>query len=195
MKDHYDAWTKASHRAVAVCNDCHTPAGLLPKYVTKARNGFWHLFYFALLRSLEVILDVTLATDERAHFLTGRHRIDVVAVDPLCLLVPDVPPMARELGQRVFDIQDRTFALRNQAMDVLIALVGDIKRAKTVGATDAQLEQARLEHRRGQFLLDFIEAENSMGFHAGSEAARVLAHSIDHLRLGQIAVRDQAGLR
>jgi cytochrome c nitrite reductase small subunit len=38
--------TRASHRAVAVCNDCHTPPGLIPKYVTKARNGFWHSFYF-----------------------------------------------------------------------------------------------------------------------------------------------------
>jgi len=46
MRDHYDAWTRASHRAVAVCNDCHTPPGFVPKYVTKARNGFWHSFYF-----------------------------------------------------------------------------------------------------------------------------------------------------
>jgi cytochrome c nitrite reductase small subunit len=46
MRDHYAAWTAASHRAVAVCNDCHTPPGLVPKYVTKARNGFWHSFYF-----------------------------------------------------------------------------------------------------------------------------------------------------
>jgi cytochrome c nitrite reductase small subunit len=46
MRDHYAAWTRASHRAVAVCNDCHTPPGLIPKYMTKARNGFWHSFYF-----------------------------------------------------------------------------------------------------------------------------------------------------
>ena len=95
-----------------------------------------------------------------------------------------------ELRARVLEIQDRTFGLRNQAMDVLMALVADIKKAKDRGATDAQLEQARLQHRRGQFLLDFIEAENSMGFHAGGEAVRVLAKSIDHLRQGQIAVRD-----
>ena len=97
-----------------------------------------------------------------------------------------------ELRQRVQDIQDRTFALRNQTMDVLVTLVGELKRARDKGATDAQLEQARLMHRRGQFLLDFIEAENSMGFHAGSEAVRVLAQSIDYLRQGQIALRDQA---
>jgi cytochrome c nitrite reductase small subunit len=46
MRDHFDAWTRGSHRSVAVCNDCHTPPGLIPKYVTKARNGFWHSFYF-----------------------------------------------------------------------------------------------------------------------------------------------------
>jgi cytochrome c nitrite reductase small subunit len=46
MRDHFAAWTRASHRSVAVCNDCHTPPGLIPKYMTKARNGFWHSFYF-----------------------------------------------------------------------------------------------------------------------------------------------------
>jgi cytochrome c nitrite reductase small subunit len=46
MREHYSAWTKSSHRAVAVCNDCHAPHDLLGKYATKARNGFWHSFYF-----------------------------------------------------------------------------------------------------------------------------------------------------
>jgi cytochrome c nitrite reductase small subunit len=46
MRDHFNAWTRASHRSVAVCNDCHTPPTLVPKYLTKARNGFWHSFYF-----------------------------------------------------------------------------------------------------------------------------------------------------
>jgi cytochrome c nitrite reductase small subunit len=46
MQDHFDAWVKASHRSVAVCNDCHTPAGLIGKYASKADNGFWHSFAF-----------------------------------------------------------------------------------------------------------------------------------------------------
>jgi cytochrome c nitrite reductase small subunit len=46
MRDHFAAWTRGSHQTVAVCNDCHTPPGLIPRYVTKARNGFWHSFYF-----------------------------------------------------------------------------------------------------------------------------------------------------
>ena len=46
MNEQYAGWTRSSHRAVAVCNDCHTPAGHVAKYVTKANNGFWHSFYF-----------------------------------------------------------------------------------------------------------------------------------------------------
>ena len=99
-----------------------------------------------------------------------------------------------ELRQRVQVIQDRTFTLRDSAMEALVALIGDIKAARARGATDAQLEKARDFQRKGQFLLDFIEAENSMGFHAGQEAARILARSIDFTRQGQIAVRDDAEL-
>ena len=46
MENHYLAWVKSSHRAVAVCNDCHTPPGLVPKYTTKAINGFNHSLAF-----------------------------------------------------------------------------------------------------------------------------------------------------
>jgi cytochrome c nitrite reductase small subunit len=73
MRDHFDAWTKASHRAVAVCNDCHTPPGLIPKYMTKARNGFWHSFYFTTgrypdpLRMTPRNLEVTEATCRTCH--------------------------------------------------------------------------------------------------------------------------------
>ena len=93
-----------------------------------------------------------------------------------------------ELRQRVHTIQDRTFQVRNVAMDALVALIGDIKMARSSGATDAMLEQPRRHQRRAQFLLDFIEAENSMGFHAGQEAVRVLALSVDETRRGQAAL-------
>ncbi len=46
MTEQYDGWLKSSHRAVAVCNDCHAPHDFVPKYYVKARNGFWHSFYF-----------------------------------------------------------------------------------------------------------------------------------------------------
>ena len=46
MNEQYDGWIKASHRSVAVCNDCHVPHDFVGKYSTKAKNGFWHSFYF-----------------------------------------------------------------------------------------------------------------------------------------------------
>jgi len=46
MDEHFGAWIKSSHHTVAVCNDCHAPHDLVGKYWTKARNGFWHSFYF-----------------------------------------------------------------------------------------------------------------------------------------------------
>ena len=103
-----------------------------------------------------------------------------------------------ELRARVQTIQDRTFQIRNVAMDALLALIADIKRAKESGATDAALEPSRRQQRRAQFLLDFIEAENSMGFHADQEAVRVLALSLDETRRGQASLpssRSSAGER
>lgn len=46
MDEHFAAWLKSSHRAAAGCNDCHTPHDPVGKWTTKARNGFWHSFYF-----------------------------------------------------------------------------------------------------------------------------------------------------
>ena len=93
-----------------------------------------------------------------------------------------------ELRSRVETIQDRTFEVRNVAMDALVALIGDIKTVKAGGADEAALEAARRHQRRAQFLLDFIEAENSMGFHADQEAVRVLALSLDETRRGQTSL-------
>jgi len=46
MRDQYDGWIASSHRSVATCNDCHSPHSLVPKYLVKARNGFFHGLYF-----------------------------------------------------------------------------------------------------------------------------------------------------
>jgi nitrite reductase (cytochrome c-552) len=39
-------------------------------------------------------------------------------------------------------------------------------------------------------MVDFIMSENSMGFHAPQEAARILSEAINQCRLGQIAFHD-----
>jgi nitrite reductase (cytochrome c-552) len=96
----------------------------------------------------------------------------------------------KELKARVEQIQDRLFSARNEALDALVALIGDLKAAREAGRSDAELEGPRYLQRRAQFLFDFVEAENSTGFHAPQEAVRILAESLDFSRQGQIAVRD-----
>lgn len=94
-----------------------------------------------------------------------------------------------ELKQRVEQIQDRTYQLRNVALDALMQLITDIESAARIDSAAAAVVEARAWQRRAQFYADFVEAENSMGFHAPGEAARVLGLSIDATRKGQMALR------
>jgi nitrite reductase (cytochrome c-552) len=98
-----------------------------------------------------------------------------------------------ELRARVQTIQERTFKLRNMAMDALMDLIADIGKAKKAGATDQQLAESHEFQRHAQFYIDFIESENSVGFHAPQEAARILGEAIDFCRKGQVAVRKLEG--
>ena len=109
-----------------------------------------------------------------------------------CHVKHDPTVTAAQLKVRVEEIQDRHWKLRNQAMAALTALITDLKAAKEAGRPDNELSTARYLQRRAQFFLDFVEAENSTGFHAPQESARVLGESIDFSRQGQIALRDPA---
>jgi nitrite reductase (cytochrome c-552) len=94
-----------------------------------------------------------------------------------------------ELKARVETIQMRTHNLRNLAMDALVDLINDIKAARDAGRSDAAVTTAQDFQRRAQFYVDFIESENSNGFHASQEAARILGESINFSRKGQVALR------
>lgn len=98
-----------------------------------------------------------------------------------------------ELKNRIETIQGRTLEMRNIAMDALVELIAQLENAKAAGASDAQLEQARGYQRKAQFLLDFVESENSSGFHAPQEAARILVKSVDYSRRGQSALPAAGG--
>ena len=94
-----------------------------------------------------------------------------------------------ELAARVDTIQERTARLRSLALDALVDLIGDVKAARAAGRTDAELAPALALQRRAQFYVDFVESENSTGFHASQESARILGEAIDFSRRGQAAVR------
>ena len=92
-----------------------------------------------------------------------------------------------EIKARVDAIQQRNFDLMQRGGVAITALIDTIVAAKKEGATDAQLQQALELQRKAQWRLDFIAAENSMGFHAPQEAAMVLGEALDYARQGEIA--------
>jgi nitrite reductase (cytochrome c-552) len=95
-----------------------------------------------------------------------------------------------ELKARVETNQERFIRQRDLAMDALMELIADLEKAQASGKGEKELEAARYLQRRAQFYLDFVEAENSVGFHAPQEALRILGESINYTRQGQLVLRD-----
>ena len=110
-------------------------------------------------------------------------RSPLLNMNRACQTLPPVPE--QELEARVLEIQDRHHALLQRAAKATTDMLDAIVAAKKAGATDAALAPAAALHRKAQWRLDFVAAENSMGFHAPQELARILAEAIDYARQGQ----------
>ncbi len=125
---------------------------------------------------------------EGALKISDHHvRSPMLNINRACQTCHKLPEA--ELKARVETIQERTFKLRNIAMDALVELIEDIKTARASGKTDNELKEARDYQRKAQFYVDFVEAENSTGFHAPQEAARILGEAINFSRKGQVSLR------
>jgi nitrite reductase (cytochrome c-552) len=96
------------------------------------------------------------------------------------------PYAESELQARVDAIQNRTHGLMERAAGALTDMLDALVAAKAQGATEAQLAPLFALQRKAQWRLDFVAAENSMGFHAPAEAARILGESIDYSRQAQL---------
>ncbi len=97
------------------------------------------------------------------------------------------PQPEDEMKARVEIIQDRTRKLLDRGEAALVQMYDEVKKAKARGVSANALAAALQLQRKAQFRLDFVAAENSMGFHAPQEAARILAEAIDYARQGQMA--------
>jgi nitrite reductase (cytochrome c-552) len=93
-----------------------------------------------------------------------------------------------EMQARAETIQDRTLALMDRAEEAIGALIKDLQTAQEAGLPIEQLAEAQALQRKAQWRLDFVSAENSMGFHAPQETARILGEAIDYARQGQLEV-------
>lgn len=116
------------------------------------------------------------------------HQVQspLLNINRACQTCHNVPE--KELLSRAETIQDRHIELRNVAFDALVDYIKDLKEFKDVDlekSPNPKLAEARELQKQAQFLFDFVEAENSSGFHAPQESARVLGLSIDKIRKGQ----------
>jgi nitrite reductase (cytochrome c-552) len=98
-----------------------------------------------------------------------------------------------EMQARVDVIQDRNYRLLQRGGAAIVDLIDAIVARKRAGASEADLAPALALQRRAQWRLDFIAAENSMGFHAPQEAAMILGEAIDFARQGQLAALGAGG--
>lgn len=89
-----------------------------------------------------------------------------------------------ELQARVERVQDKTRAMMLRSEEAVLDLIAAISFAAQSGVDSASLASAREHHRKAQWRLDYVAAENSMGFHAPQEATRILGEAIDEARTG-----------
>jgi len=91
-----------------------------------------------------------------------------------------------ELQARVSTIQNRHYKLMERAGQAMVNMLDEVAAAKKAGVGEQQLQPILELQRKAQWRLDFSNAENSMGFHADQEGARILGESIDYFRQAQI---------
>ncbi|QDU56132.1 ammonia-forming cytochrome c nitrite reductase subunit c552 [Aeoliella mucimassa] len=92
-----------------------------------------------------------------------------------------------ELVDRIETIQSRNQALLERAGEAMTEMIDAILEAKAAGADDEALKDVFVLQRKAMWRLDYISSENSRGFHADQEAARILGESIDYSRQAQVA--------
>jgi nitrite reductase (cytochrome c-552) len=112
-------------------------------------------------------------------------RSPLLNVSRACQVCHPYPEM--EILARADAIQNRTQDLMHRSARAMTDMLDAISAARKAGRTDEQLRPALELQRKAQWRLDFVAAENSMGFHAPAEAARILGESIDFSRQAQLA--------
>lgn len=122
---------------------------------------------------------------EGAVKISDHHiRSPLLNVDRACLTCHH--SSSEEMKARAEAIQDKTEMMLGKAKSAVGLLIGELKAAKAL--EPAALEGAKKLHRKANWYLDFVLSENSYGFHAPQESARLLAEAIDAAHTGRISI-------
>lgn len=116
------------------------------------------------------------ATKVSSHWV----RSPMMNINKACQTCHKIPE--QEIKDRVDLIQDRTRAMIDRAAAAVTELFDVMIEVQKAGATEEQLEPIRKLQRKAMWRLDYIASENSKGFHARQEAARILGESMDYSR-------------
>ena len=122
--------------------------------------------------------------------ITDHHvRSPLLNVNRACQTCHKVPE--QELVARVEQIQERTIEMVDMTMEALMGLLDKMEAHQQNGGSAEALEIAKEAQRNATWFVDFIEAENSSGFHAPQESARILFKAMDEIRKGEIALSSE----
>ena len=117
--------------------------------------------------------------------ITNHHvQSPMLNVNKSCQTCHHAPE--EELKERVHTIQERHLEMRKKAMNALMQFLDNIKAAQSKKFDKEKMEKVLIVQREAQFLIDFIEAENSTGFHAPQESARLIVSAMDKIREGEM---------
>jgi nitrite reductase (cytochrome c-552) len=118
-------------------------------------------------------------------------RSPLLNLNNACQTCHNVPE--NELRDKVHTIQARTETLLQRTVTAMTDMLDAIREAQAAGASADQLAPIFDLQRKAMWRIDFVSSENSKGFHADQEAARILAESIDFSRQAQaMALKQRA---
>lgn len=88
MQGELSGWSRGSHRAVAVCNDCHAPHDFFGKYATKVINGWNHSTAFTFggfAEPIQMNARNRAITEGACRYCHGEltHALDAVSGEPV----------------------------------------------------------------------------------------------------------------
>lgn len=127
--------------------------------------------------------------------------VTVLAAGAAAVLTVAVAALLININQRKIEARDPFFRVAELTADTddpavwgrnfpgPYGLYDTIKTRRAAGATATQLAEAATWQRKAQYYIDFVDSENSMGFHASQEAMRIYGTAVDFCRKGQMALQ------
>lgn len=129
--------------------------------------------------------DCHMPYERQGAMKVSSHSIQspLLNINRACQVCHRVPE--EELKQRVLTIQNKTTQLLERSAQAMTDMLDAINEVQALEPTPEDLAPLFELQKRSMWRLDFISSENSRGFHADQESARILAESIDYARQAQ----------